>query len=278
MPQDEPRPETPHPAVVSQVTGHFREMPGYATWRPRGTPDYLLMLTRDGAGRVGFPGGEVRARPGDIALLRPGALHDYGTARDADGWELLWTHFLPRPHWLPWLGWPEAAPGLLHLSLPSDTYAAVNEALEEMHRWAASGGLPRRDEFALNALERALLWCDAANPRRDEAKIDARVRRAMAHLLENLSEPVSLADLADVAGLSPSRLSHLFREQTGQTPQQFQEKARLDRARQLLSLTGRTVAAVAEEVGFASPFYFTLRFKKHTGLSPTEWRRNEQGE
>ena len=75
--------------------------------------------------------------------------------------------------------------------------------------------------------------------------------------------------------LSPSRLAHLFRSQTGQTPQQFVERERITRARQLLLLTSRTVAQIAGEVGYENPFYFTLRFKKHTGFSPTEWRRQE---
>jgi AraC family transcriptional regulator of arabinose operon len=99
------------------------------------------------------------------------------------------------------------------------------------------------------------------------------VRAATEFLLQNLRETVPLDALARTVGLSVSRLSHLFRQQVGLTPQQFIERERITRAKQLLELTSRTVAAIAGEVGYENPFYFTLRFKRHTGLSPTEWRK-----
>ena len=267
--------ETAAPVVAPIVTGHFREDPDYATWRAQGTRDWLLILTLGGAARFGRAhGGDLPVGPGEVVLLRPGTRHDYGTRPGAAGWELLWTHFLPRAHWLDWLGWPEAAPGLLRLDLNGDPAALENvtRCLADMHR-LATGAQPRRDQFALNALEEALLWCDAANPRSAQTKLDARVRSAMEFLLKNLRETVPMGALARHVGLSISRLGHLFRQQVGLTPQQFVERERITRAKQLLELTSRTVAAVAQEVGYENPFYFTLRFKKHTGLSPTNWRK-----
>lgn len=129
----------------------------------------------------------------------------------------------------------------------------------------------------MHALESALLLCDQVNPRAQAAQTDARIVRATAYLLEHLRDPVSVADAARHVGLSSSRLSHLFRIQTGQTLLQFVERERLARAKQLLLLSGRTVTQIANEVGYENPFYFTLRFKKHTGSSPTEWKRQESG-
>ena len=75
------------------------------------------------------------------------------------------------------------------------------------------------------------------------------------------------------AGLSPSRLRHLFGEQMGVSPRQFQEDQRLRRARDLLALSRHTIGEIALEVGFSNPFYFTLRFKKQTGESPRAFRQ-----
>lgn len=274
------REQTAAPPTAPIVTGYFRETPGYSTWRRHGTADYLLILTLGGAGRFGHAGGFVVTNPGDATLLRPGTLHDYAVARGADGWELLWAHFLPRPHWLEWMRWPEEAPGLLRLSLGESGVGRprVEDALWSMHRYA-TGGLSRRTDLAMNALEEALLWCEEANPLAERAAgggTDPRVRRAMEMLLGSLSESIPLADVAQSVGVSASRLAHLFKEQTGRTPGQFVEGERIARAKQLLTLTSRTVAAVAGEVGFENPFYFTLRFKKHTGLSPRDWRQREQ--
>jgi AraC family transcriptional regulator of arabinose operon len=59
------REETSAPVVAPIVTGYFREAPGYATWRTRGTSDFLLMLTLGGHGRVGWDGGQHITEAGD---------------------------------------------------------------------------------------------------------------------------------------------------------------------------------------------------------------------
>ncbi|MDX1933020.1 MAG: helix-turn-helix domain-containing protein [Capsulimonadales bacterium] len=267
--------EAAAPTVAPIVTGYFRERPNYHTWRSSGTGDWLLMLTLGGEGRIGYAGGERIVRVGEIAILSPGTRHDYGTARGTAGWELLWAHFLPYPHWAEWLLWPEIAPGvdgIGWMALSGETRDVVTHLCWEMHR-RASGGLTRREAFAMNALEEALLHCDRVNPRQSRATRDPRVEQARQYLRAHLAEPVNLPGVARSVGLSASRLAHLFREQIGETPGQFLERERMERARQLLTLTTRPVAAIAGEVGFESPFYFTLRFRKHLGVSPREYRR-----
>lgn len=90
-------------------TGEFDEGPDYATYRRRGTTDWLLVQTLDGQGRFGH----VRAEPGSVTLVRPGTLHDYATV--GDRWHFLYAHVHPKPDWLPLLDWPEVAPGIVQL-------------------------------------------------------------------------------------------------------------------------------------------------------------------
>jgi AraC family transcriptional regulator of arabinose operon len=132
---------------------------------------------------------------------------------------------------------------------------------------------PRGQDFGLNALEEVLLWCDSVNPRRTERPRDPRIEKALELLTFALPEPFSEKRVAQAVGLSPSRFRHLFREQVGDSARHFQEQLRLRRARDLLALSNWTVAQVADDLGFASPFYFTLRFKKHIGESPRAFRR-----
>ena len=124
-------------------------------------------------------GGELIARPGDWVLIRPGTLHDYAVAASETRWELLWAHFQPRPDWLPWLDWPEIAPGLMLLQL---TDPALAERFLDVHRLFHSD-LRRREAFAANALELMLLECDrlnlnpgAANARHDERVLPGGTR------------------------------------------------------------------------------------------------------
>ncbi|MBB6049015.1 helix-turn-helix domain-containing protein [Armatimonas rosea] len=258
------------PSAAPIVTGVLQGDSRYTTWRARGTQDYLLMLTLTGCGRVGHARGEVRVEPGELVLIRPGTRHDYGTARGASHWELVWAHFQPRPHWLEWLTWPEPAPGILHLALTSEQNALVESALRLMDTRARSAA-PHRAAWAMHGLEEALLHCAAALP--SAQRHDSRVAAAMAYLIENLAQPLTLTEVAASTGLSVSRLSHRFKDEVGITPGQFLERERLARAAQLLQLTTRPIAAIAEEVGFASPIHFSLRFKKAFGHNPRAFRK-----
>lgn len=266
------RPDTPSPPPGPLVAGHFYKGPRYVTFRTHGTRDWLLVYTLSGHGRYGHARGEYVTRPGDMILLKPGTLHDYGTARGHRHWEPLWAHFIPRPGWMELLEWPEIAPGLLHLPLAGH---AGRERIVRRFREVLqlnSGPTRLREPLALNALEEVLLWCDLANPRHQATGLDARISRALDFVCERFSEPLTVAAIAAHCGLSPSRFAHLFRAQTGETPQRYLELQRLNRARQLLEFTQEPVAAIARQVGFDNPFYFTLRFKRHSGASPRHWR------
>jgi AraC family transcriptional regulator of arabinose operon len=124
----------------------------------------------------------------------------------------------------------------------------------------------------MNALEEVLLWCDSINPRQIASYVDPRVRKSIDFLATHLAEPFSEERLALAAGLSPSRLRHLFHAQTGESPRRFLEEQRLRRAKELLALSRQRISEIALELGFASPFYFSLRFKKSTGESPRAFR------
>ncbi len=264
-------PETPHETGFQLLTGHFEQRKGYRAWRERGTNDWLLIYTLEGRGRFGYGTGELVMETGDAVFLKPHTLHDCGVEARLEYGHLLWVHFRPRAHWTAYLQLPEVAPGLLRLHVPEPERSRIETRLAEVHA-LATGGQGRREDFAMNALEETLLVLDILNPEADRT-LDPRVARAQTLLRERLAGRVTLPELAAACHLSGSRLSHLFREQTGTTPLQFLEAERLERAKRLLELTPMTVQDVAAEVGFESPFYFTRRFRRYTGRSPQAFRQ-----
>ena len=261
------RVESHIPQVDAVEAGHLSEGADYATYRSRGTTDWLLIQTLSGAGRFGVGTAEVIVRPDSVALLRPGTVHDYGSY--LDHWELLFAHFHPRAEWLALLDWPEAAPGLRVLDLSPTLAGRVSDALALAARNSLSV-LARGRLFSVNALELALLWCDTQNPA--EGRMDDRVLAVIEHVGRHLTDPLTIADLAAVANLSPSRLGHLFAEQVGSSPQQYVQARRIDLAKQLLDLTTRPIAEIAAEVGYPDPLYFSTRFRRQVGLSPSAYR------
>ena len=132
-------------------------------------------------------------------------------------------------------------------------------------------------DLAMNALESVLLDCVRLNPRTDEHSLDPRLERAISFVIQGMRRKITLDDIAHSAGLSKPQIVRLFRNHMGITPARFVEQQRLDRARQMLAVTALPVQTIAWEVGFDNPFYFSLRFKKHLGLSPTEYRTKRMG-
>jgi AraC family transcriptional regulator, arabinose operon regulatory protein len=284
IPMGVQKPESPHPPFapfVNIAPRHELKHAGYFAWRTHGTTDWLLKHTIAGHGRFGHAQGEVISDAGDTMLLRPGTPHDYGTAsrdgHDDNGhdhafWEVIWAHFRPRAEWLEWLHWPEEAPGLMRLHIADLTdRKRIERQLFDMNRLARSDSA-RREALAMNALEKAILLYDQHNPIFAEQSTDPRVLAAMNHLREHLTKKFDASACVAASGLSQSRLYHLFQQQVSQSPQEYLELLRIEKAKHLLERTRKAVQTIALELGFADPLYFSRRFKHRTGFSPRDYR------
>ncbi len=264
--------ETPYGDILDLLTGHERRERDWCR-RSRGTPTPLLIHTRSGRALVRGAGtdDEHVISPGDTVLWSAGAPQQFGSDPDSEPWEIVWAHFRPREHWHDWLKWPILGAGVARIPSPQPRLRArIDAALLEMDA-AAHSASPRAAGFALNALERALLWLDAANP--GPQQLDDRLHEAVFFIAHSLARPLSVRAIADAVQLSPSRLSHLFKAQIGIPPARFVELRRIERAQALLATSSLPIGAIAEATGFSSQFYFATRFKALAGMSPSDWRR-----
>jgi len=269
------RKETPAPPAGPLYTQYWDVRGRVHGWRPKGTRDWLLIYTEIGHCLVRFEGGQFKAGPGDAILFQPGIPQDYGQHDPAGKWRHVWVHWVPRAEIIKWLVWPELSPGVRHLRLPPELRGAVLKELTFADS-ILRASLPQGEFLALNGVERALLFCNRANPRVGDPRWHPRIQQAVDHLARNLRERHLLEDTARRFGFSRSRFASLFRRQVGQTPGQYLEAQRLIQARQLLAYTNQTIAQIADQTGFSSSFYLSLRFKKHHGKSPRTFRQQRQ--
>ncbi len=94
------------------------------------------------------------------------------------------------------------------------------------------------------------------------------VKRSIQVMHTRLHEPLTIEDLASVAGLSPFHFHRVFRRQIGVPPGEFLSALRFQRARHLLLTTSLKVIDICFEVGYNSPGSFTSRFTQLVGVSP----------
>jgi AraC-like DNA-binding protein len=85
-------------------------------------------------------------------------------------------------------------------------------------------------------------------------------------------EPITVADMARAAGLSPAHFSRQFRTTFGESPHQYVLTRRLERAATLLRNTDRSVTEICFAVGLGSLGSFTTSFRRVYGLAPLAYR------
>ncbi len=88
-----------------------------------------------------------------------------------------------------------------------------------------------------------------------------------------LEQELTLADLSEEAELSPWHFLRAFREAFGETPHDFLTRVRLERAKELLTISTRPVTEICFDVGFNSLGSFSTLFRNQVGVSPAGFRR-----
>jgi two-component system response regulator YesN len=86
----------------------------------------------------------------------------------------------------------------------------------------------------------------------------------------------SLNEVAGQVNLSPSHFSSVFSQETGQTFKEHLTEVRIRRAKELLRSTTLRSSEISYQIGYSDPHYFSYVFRKHTGLSPKEYRQQVQ--
>ena len=99
-------------------------------------------------------------------------------------------------------------------------------------------------------------------------------RRVMNYINENFREPITIDDIAVALKKSRSFISHVFKEETGYTPNQYLIRRRIGEAQTLLITTDIPIIEISGMIGYDTQNYFTSQFTKYVGMSPDKFRKN----
>ena len=102
--------------------------------------------------------------------------------------------------------------------------------------------------------------------------MDYRIETVLTHIQDNLQRTLSLNKLAKSVNLSPSRLRHLFKAETGVTPTQHLKRLRMQKAKEVLETTYLNVKEVLAMIGLTDESHFVRDFKKEYGRTPSQHR------
>lgn len=98
------------------------------------------------------------------------------------------------------------------------------------------------------------------------------IQKAMLYISEHFNTSLTLEETAAYVHLHPSYFSTLFKQLTGSSFKEYLNMVRIEESKRLLSNTEYSIINIAIAVGFEDQSYFSKVFKKHTGLTPKQFR------
>ena len=105
---------------------------------------------------------------------------------------------------------------------------------------------------------------------------DFYIQEAINYMERNYQRELSVEELADVCKLNRSYFSKLFKDSMGCPPQEFLIRLRLAHAADLMKGTRKSIGDIAARCGYPNQLHFSRAFKKRYGISPREWRLENQ--
>lgn len=90
----------------------------------------------------------------------------------------------------------------------------------------------------------------------------------------NYANDIRMADIAAFCQCSESYISHIFKKSMNQNINQYINQVRIDKAKELIAETWCSFNEISGRCGFSDPNYFSSVFKRHTGLSPSKYKKN----
>lgn len=219
-------------------------------------------------------------RGGDVFITFPDEIHSTDGLPEEKG--ILYWMLLARP-----------APGESFLGLPPRESAGLLAALPNIARRHFRGSCKMKEHLdAITSLHHkpgsALRSCGIANhavsflleviecgnKAQTSSPPGRPLERVIEHIQTHLDEPLGIPELARRAGLSEPRFKVHFKEVTGIPPGEYVQRARIEEAQRRLSGGAEPVTTIAFDLGFSTSQYFATVFKRYTGKSPGEARKN----
>jgi AraC family transcriptional regulator of arabinose operon len=256
--------------------GWFPKARGHGIERPNGLDECILIFCTKGKGWLEIDGRRVAVGAGEILIIPPNKAHSYH-ADEKDPWSIHWAHFSGTSA----ASYTSMLPAHEHVLTVTDSNSQdIAKMFRECYR-LMSGGLTEKTLLLVSHIVRhalGVLFFQTGKSLSGSARTIAHdLTKSIEFMRANVARSLTLRELSRHAGLSSSRFSSLFRDQTGSSPVEHHIRLRMQSACHYLDTTALSVKEVAAKLGYDDPYYFSRIFQKTLGCSPLAYRRSVKG-
>lgn len=264
-----------HPLFVTSCgTYHLFTRPKMATVRPHGRIDYQILYIASGKAHFYFNGEEQIIHAGNMIVYRPKeeqCYYYYGT----DHTEVYWVHFTgyEAKNLLRKYGIADNM-HIIHTGTSLDYKRLFLQMIRELKLCKDD-----YEELLSNHLMHLFILIHRrmnASPHGKQPLLMEEMDAAVRYFHENYHRPICIENYAASRHMSVSWFIRNFKTYTDSTPAQYILSLRISNAQSLLESTCYNVTEIASIVGYDNPLYFSRLFKKQSGMSPSEFRKQLQ--
>lgn len=243
----------------------------HLTWnRGRILNDYYIVFISKGKGIYGSSLSQPEEiLAGNCFLLYPGIWHRYKPDLKL-GWEEYWVGFNGSfVQQLMVQDIFDPAKPIVDVGFNSEMLILYNKLIEETR--LSTIGYPQ--QIAGITMQIIGLVCNQgkSNERANDP-VGKLIAKAKFLIQESFEQSLDMEQLARELPMGYSSFRKAFKSSTGQSPNQYHVNLRLERARNLLTMTALNISEISYQTGFESIYYFSKLFKKKNGISPKNYR------
>lgn len=255
--------------------GYYPNAKGHFRIRNKGAEQNILIYCIEGKGWFSINGEKHEVKKDNFFIIENNLPHSYGSSEE-DPWSIYWIHFTGEKSHLFRAIYNKV------LSINEAPEARLDDRLqmfEEIFQNLEMGYSTENLEYVSLCLWHFIASFRFLSQYREinKAKKQDIIQMAIQYMHENIHKKLTLNDIASHVGYSPSHFGQIFRQKTGQTPLNYLNLLKIQRACQMLDFTDMKIKEITEELGFYDQYHFSKTFVKQIGETPSQYKKRSKG-
>lgn len=249
---------------------HYRE-------RTEAINQHVFIYCIEGGGWFKIDGREFAVTENQYFILPAGVSHSYG-ANENNPWTIYWIHFKGK------LASNFVCNHDHPIEIRPNSHSRISdriELFEEIFRTLEMGYSRENLQYVctmfhhyLGTLNYVQQYRDAKN---NESQKNDIVTAAIHYMQENIEKTLTLYEIAEHTGYSPSYFTAMFNQRTNYPPLTYFNQLKIQQACKLLDFTSMKINQICYKIGIEDAYYFSRLFSKIMGMSPSEYRKMKKG-